>query len=370
MPWLILAVPMATLSGVLTGALQGRERFLELNLISVSSTVLFQLLPLAVARFWEVDLAVLLPAALCARLFTLLVLFIRCRRHIFQGHPATFARAQAEAGSLLRFGGWVTVTAFVGPMMVILDRFIIGALVGAKAVAFYTVPFHLGERSTLLSGALTFALFPRFAAVTPEERRRLAYTGLQVLAAVMTPAIAVGILLVEPFLAWWITPAFAEQSAPVGQILLLGFWANGFARISFAQLQAQGNPNRVAQCHLAEVLPYFALLYLGLHYFELVGAAAAFSLRVLVDFALLAGLAGWLPLALRLLWVPALLLALAFWIATQTLPGQPEWFGLAGLHGVLTGIWAWRQTPEWIRQATVARFRLFFRLPGKALRPS
>lgn len=366
-PWLILAVPMATLSGVLTGALQGRERFLELNLISVSSTVLFQLLPLAVARFWEVDLAVLLPAALCARLFTLLVLFIRCRRHIFQGHPATFARAQA--GSLLRFGGWVTVTAFVGPMMVILDRFIIGAIVGAKAVAFYTVPFQLGERSTLLSGALTSALFPRFAAVAPEERRRLASMGLRALTAVMTPAIAVGILLVEPFLAWWITPAFAEQSAPVGQILLLGFWANGFANIPYAQLQAQGNPNRVAQCHLAEVLPYFALLYLGLHYFGLVGAAAAFSLRVLVDFALLAGLAGWLSLALRLLWVPALLLALAFWIA-QTQPGQSEWFGLVGLHGMLTGIWAWRQTPEAIKQTTLAQFRSSFRVSAKALKPS
>ena len=366
-PWLVLAVPMAMLSGVLSGALQGRERFLELNLISIFGTVLFQLLPLVVARFWGGDLAVLLPAALCARLFTLLVLFIHCRRHIFQGHPATFGRAQA--GPLLRFGGWVTVTAFVGPMMVILDRFIIGAIVGAKAVAFYTVPFQLGDRSALLANALSSALFPRFAAVAPEEQRRLAYTGLQVLAAVMTPAIAAGILLVEPFLAWWITPAFAEQSAPVGQIILLGFWANSFAKIPYAQLQARGNPNRVAQCHLAEVLPYFTLLYLGLHYFGLVGAAAAFSLRVLVDFALLTGLVGLLPLALRLLWVPALLLALAFWIATQAIPGRPEWFGLVGLQGVLTGIWVWRQTPERIQQV-VARLRLFFRVPGKTLRPS
>lgn len=365
-PWLILAVPMATLSGVLNGALQGRERFLELNLISVSSTLLFQLLPLAVARFWGADLAVLLPAALCARLFTLLMLFVRCRRHIFQGHPVTFARAQAC--SLLRFGGWVTVTAFVSPMMVILDRFIIGAIVGAEAVAFYTVPFQLSDRSTLLSSALTSALFPRFAAVAPEERRRLAYTGLRVLAVVMSPEIAVGILLMEPFLAWWVTPAFAEQSAPVGQVLLLGFWINSFARIAFAQLQAQGNPNQVARCHLAEVLPYFALLFLGLHYFGLVGAAAAFSLRALADFALLAGLAGMLPLTLRLLWVPALLLALAFCIATQTTPGRPEWFGLVGLHGVLTGIWAWRQAPERVQQAAV-RLRLFFRVPGKALKP-
>ena len=155
-PWLVLAVPMATLSGVLSGALQGKQRFLELNLISVSGTVLFQLLPLAVAMLWGGDLGVVLPAALFARLFTLLMLFERCRRHIFHGHSASFERAQA--GQLLRFGGWVTVTSFVGPMMVILDRFIIGTLSGAKAVSYYTVPFQLGERSRIISRALASAL--------------------------------------------------------------------------------------------------------------------------------------------------------------------------------------------------------------------
>ena len=61
-PWLILAVPMATLSGVLSGALQGRERFLELNLIWVAGAVLFQLLPLAAAMHWGANLGTLLPA--------------------------------------------------------------------------------------------------------------------------------------------------------------------------------------------------------------------------------------------------------------------------------------------------------------------
>ena len=186
-PWLILAVPMATLSGVLSGALQGRERFLELNLISVSGTVLFQVLPLMTAMLFGADLGVLLPAALFARLFTLLMLFARCRRHVIQGQAITFERAQA--GQLLRFGGWVTVTSFVGPMMVILDRFIIGAIADAKAVAYYTVPFQLGERSTTLSGALTSALFPRFAAVTVQEQQRLAQEGLRVLATALPPVL-------------------------------------------------------------------------------------------------------------------------------------------------------------------------------------
>jgi O-antigen/teichoic acid export membrane protein len=361
-PWLILAVPMATLSGVLSGALQGRERFFELNLISVSGTAVFQLLPLATAMFWGADLGVLLPAALFARLFTLLMLFERCRRHVFQGHSATFARTQA--GQLLRFGGWVTVTSFVGPMMVVLDRFIIGAMAGAKAVTYYTVPFQLAERSTIISGALSSALFPRFAAATRQEEHRLALEALHTLVVVMTPLVAAGLLLIEPFLSLWITPAFAQQSARLGQIILLGFWANSFAIIPLAQLQARGRPDLVAKCHLAEVLPYFALLYLGLSTLGMAGAALAFSVRVLVDFALLAGLAGILRLSLRSLLTPALLLTAAFLIATVSSGGTPAWFALVAGHLLITTIWAWRQAPVTLREFALNR------LSGKKLKHS
>jgi multidrug resistance efflux pump len=35
----------------------------------------------------------------------------------------------------------------------------------------------------------------------------------------------------DAFLSWWITPSFSQQSARIGQIILLGFWANSLARI-------------------------------------------------------------------------------------------------------------------------------------------
>ena len=346
-PWLILAVPMATLSGVLSGALQGRERFFELNLISVSGTAVFQLLPLATALIWGTDLGVLLPAALFARLLTLLMLFERCRRHIFQGHSATFARAQA--GQLLRFGGWVTVTAFVGPMMVVLDRFIIGAMAGAKAVTYYTVPFQLAERSTIISSALSSAIFPRLAAVTRQEEQRLALEALRTLVIVMTPMVAGGILFMAPFLSWWITPAFAQQAAVVGQIILLGFWANSFATIPSAQLQARGRPDIVAKCHLIELIPYFGLLYFGLMNFGMAGAALAFSFRVAVDLILLAGLAGILKMFIYRLLTPALFLTAAFSISTITIPGQATWIFLVVSMFFMMATWAWHQVPVAVR---------------------
>ncbi len=352
-PWLILAVPMATLSGVLTGALQGREKFLDLNLISACGTVLFQLLPLSVAMIWSVNLNTLLPASIFARLLILLLLFKCCWKHVFFGQFPSFACVQA--GQLLRFGGWVSVSAFVGPMMVILDRFIIGALSGAKAVTFYTVPFQIGERSTIFSSSLTSAMFPRFAAAMPEEEQRLARKGLCVLAVVMTPLIATGVLLMEPFLTFWINTTFASQSALVGQVLLLGFWINGFAKIAFAQLQARGRPDLVAKCHLCEVLPYFGLLYLGLSQFGLAGAAVAFSLRVFLDFVLLAGYAGILRLSLRMLLPPSLILTGAFLLATKFKPENDVWLVLVVLYLLFTMAWAWRRAPDSIRDS-VAKY--------------
>jgi O-antigen/teichoic acid export membrane protein len=311
------------------------------------------LLPLAVAMLWDVHLGILLPAALFARLLTLLILFQRCKRHIFQSYAIHFIPLQAN--ELLRFGGWVTVTSFVGPMMVILDRFIIGALSGAKAVSYYTVPFQLGERSTIISHALTSALFPRFASASSQEEQRLAYEGLRALVIIMTPVIVGGILFMEPFLKWWITPEFATKSALLGQVILLGFWANSFAKIPYAQLQARGRPDLVAKCHLGEVLPYLGLLWLGLSTFGLIGAAAAFSLRVLVDFGILASLAGILRLSLRILLIPSLLLVTAFLIATQNSLSRPEWFVLVVVQLLITTKWGWSQAQKHLRKYRFGR---------------
>ena len=346
-PWLVLAVPLATLSGVLSGALEGRSRFLELNVISVTGALLIQLLPLTVAWWHGPDLGWLLPAVILARLVTLVLLFFRCQVHVFQGVAPQVSRALAK--SLLRFGGWVTVTSLVGPMMVILDRFVIGAALGAKAVTHYTVPFQLAERTTILPGALTTALLPRLAATHPAEARQLAGMAIRSLAVVMTPAMLVGLLLIEPFLAWWLNPDFAARAGLTAQILLLGFWINAFARVPYAQLQAAALPGLVAKCHLGELIPYLLALYAGLHFWGLPGAAAAFGLRTLADCILLLWLAGSLKAAFTALGVPVLqlLLGLAFAVALPA-GGGMWWLAALGLLA-LSLAWAWRSAPIEVR---------------------
>lgn len=357
-PWLILAVPVATLSGVLSGALQGREQFLELNLISITSTALFQLFPLAVAWLFGPELYWLLPAAISARLVTLMVLIWRCHRHVYGGYRPRFIRS--KAAQLLSFGGWVTVSSLVSPMMVVLDRFVIGSLTGAKTVTFYTVPFQLAQRITIIPGALSTAMFPRMASTNKVDASELASQGMRTLIVAMTPLVLISIFLIEPFLKLWLGQGFSNNSSLVGQILLIGFLTNSLALIPYTLLQARGRPDLVAKCHLIEMLPYFGLLYFGLKYFGISGAAAVFSIRVFIDLLLLTWLAGILPSLLRAYLPPSLFLLGGIITVTSFSSGRPEWFISLSIHLVVVSIWTLQQIPNSIRALVLKKISPIF----------
>src|SRR5205085_5006526 len=119
-PYLAMAVPMATVTGVASGALQGLNRFGLLNVISLVGSLLFQVLPLSAAAFWSVSLTIVLPVSLGAQAFTLLLLLIACRASLLRGHRIGFATA--ELRSLFRFGFWVSVSAFFTPLVTMIDR--------------------------------------------------------------------------------------------------------------------------------------------------------------------------------------------------------------------------------------------------------
>lgn len=354
--WMALGIPLMTVSGVLVGALQGGERFLELNVIVAAGSALFQLLPLAVALLIGPDLSYLLPAAVLARLLSLLMLFQVCRKHFLSGHR--IASSIETALPLLRFGGWVTLTSVIGPIMVGFDRLAIGVVLGAKAVTHYSVPFQLAERAGIIPTALVSALLPRFAAANESETERLAAEALFIVGLVMTPLMGIGIVLLKPFLSLWLSPEFASQAALAGQIAMVGFWVNSFAKVPYIQLLARSLPDIVAKCHLGEFIPYILMLGAGLALFGLPGAAAAFTLRVILDFALLAHFASVLRQSISILLVPCLWIMIALLIAVVPLEPDLLWFAVAAGYLVGVSIWTWLRSPPDLKNWLGVAFRL------------
>lgn len=285
LPWLAAAVPLTTLTLVLAGTLEGLERFMAVNLLTITGLALFQLGPLAYAYWVGPQLSGLIMVAVLA-LFTSTILSfaVTAASLPVSGKP----RIDLDRlTALMSYGGWITVTGVVGPILTVFDRIAIGAMLGPTAVTWYTVPFTLVLRVQILSGALARTLFPRFSVLQRDHAAAVGRDSLRTLVAVITPVTVVGAVTLKPFLRAWVGNDLARHSAPIGEILLLGMWLNSLAVIPYAFLQAQGRPDLPAKFHVFEVPPYIGSLLLGLYVAGIRGAAWAWTARAGVDAVLL-----------------------------------------------------------------------------------
>jgi O-antigen/teichoic acid export membrane protein len=192
---------------------------------------------------------------------------------------------------LLGFGGWMTVSNVVSPMMVYLDRFLIGSIVSMSAVAFYVTPYEMITKLWVIPGALVAVLFPAFSAslaTDPRAAVRLLDRGVRFVFIALFPAVLVIDVLARPGLELWLGKDFADHSTRVLQWLAAGVLVNSMAQVPFAFIQGAGRPDLTAKLHFAELPVYLALLWWGVSRFGIEGAAIVWLVRVTADGAVLA----------------------------------------------------------------------------------
>jgi O-antigen/teichoic acid export membrane protein len=285
LPLLALAVPVATTLGVLSGALMAREKFAVTSRISITNTILFQILPLAVAWIVGPHMLGLLASSIAARLVGLALYWRECAGEFGKDALRRFDRGQLR--ELLHFGGWVTVAQLFNPFIVMLDRFVIGALLGSYPVTVYVVPNQLTTRVSTVSNALISALFPRLAIADGAEAARLARDGVGAQLALLTAPIVGAFVLLHDGLALWVGARIAGDAAALGRLMLVTAWLNMSASVAFSRLQARGRPDLVTKTMLAQ-LPFFVVgLYFAVLHFGVVGAAWAMFVRTAVDLVVL-----------------------------------------------------------------------------------
>lgn len=285
-PLLALAVPVATSSGILLGTLQSQQRFFVGNIISASSTIAFQLFPLIVAWIYGPNLFLLLGSGLAARVVGIAGLAIAVSTDLAPPAKVNFS----ECRRLIKYGGWVAITSVIGPILMITDRFFIGATLGAAAVAAYTIPAQLADRIQTIPQAVVGALFPALSASDKEAADRLIDDAFRSMISLLTLPITLAIFLLPWLLHLWLGDDVPRDSGLIGQILVIGYWANASAFISYAWLQAMGRPDLVTKALAFEIPIYLILLWLSLRYFGLAGAAAALSVRYIIDLLVLSRL--------------------------------------------------------------------------------
>jgi O-antigen/teichoic acid export membrane protein len=283
--WILAGtLPFVVSTAGLIGILQAHQRFPEINAVRI---------PLGITNFLGPVLALTITPSLIATTLVLAIARIaawlvyrwRCRDLFVEFQPgATFSREAVL--SLLRYGGWITVTNIVGPLMVYFDRFLIGALLSVSAVAYYTIPYEVVTRLWIVPEALMAVLFPALTtalAAVPGRGGIIFLAAARTLLITMFVPIALLVLFAPEVLTLWLNPQFAQESASVLRWLAIGVFVNCLARLPYTALQVTGRPDLTAKLHLAELPLYVLVLWGLLEAYGIAGAAAAWTLRIAVD---------------------------------------------------------------------------------------
>jgi O-antigen/teichoic acid export membrane protein len=340
LPWLACAIPLANVSWVFAGAINGAERFGVFNTNQTIGTFLFQLLPLGAAWLVAPTLPVVLAAAVGARLIAALLLGVASLRVL--GIRRVERPRLGVAKGLFSFGGWMLIASTAGTIADTLDRVMLGAALGARYVTYYTVPQNLVTRLNMLPNALVRTLFPRLSALGREHADALARQSLECLNAAFTPVAIVAVFALEPFLAVWVGRDLATLSGPVGRLLVISVWLVGQASVTRILIQAQVNPARAALVGLVELPFFIAALAYGIHAFGLTGAAVVVAGRALLDYLALLYLSAIRMRSIVLDMAAHLAFLLASLYLAPALPGIPA--AAIGCAAVAAANLAWSFT--------------------------
>ena len=272
-------LPLVTLNSALRGALEGMEEFADSNANKVSLGLLNFAFPVLVLVLEWGNMEVIVLSLGLARLVAVgMGLYSLGRLGVF---PQRMAYEPLAVKPLLQFGGWLTLSNLISPLMSYADRFLLG--IGAVGtLAYYTVPQDFALRLLVIPVALMGVLFPRMA-FEKENAKHTYRKGFNVLVVFMGILTTLLILGANELFSIWLGSGFAKASSSMARVLLVGLFFNACAHLPLASLHAQGQVKATSLLHAVECVIYVPMMFWAYSQFGAMGLAWAWTTRAVVD---------------------------------------------------------------------------------------
>ncbi len=286
--WLAASVPAIVITAALRGMLEGLQRFDIVNLVRIPAGILNYAGPVAALG---IDNS--LPAVVAVIAITRFAVFISYAIACMRLMPPSEGAARIEKAILSRlasYGGWLTVSNFVNPLIIVADRFVIASAVSVTAVAFYVTPYEVITKTWILSASLLGALFPvisALAASKPGALRGVCRTATVQLLAVVAPVVAVLLTGADLLLDLWLGPVFRNQSTAIAHWLAAGIIVNVVAQVPLTALNAMGRADVTAKIAAIQLPVYVIAIWYAAGRFGIEGVASVWAVRATIDATLL-----------------------------------------------------------------------------------
>jgi O-antigen/teichoic acid export membrane protein len=285
---LSLSIPLVIITVALRGVIAAYQRFDLLTAIRIPMGIFTFVGPVAVLPF-SLSLYPIVAVLVLGRFLAVVAHFLL----LFRIVPETRRRYSLDASQLrplFGFGGWMTISNMVVPLMVSMDRFVIGAILSVTAVAYYTTPFEIVFRLLVIPTAVVAVLLPAQSTTLVIEQHddrkysaELFNKGLSYIFITLFPLLLVISLFAYDGLKLWVGEEFASNGYQVMRWLALGALLYGLSLVPFSLVQSAGHPDWAAKLHLLELPIYLAVLWWALTHHGILGAAVVWTLRAWVD---------------------------------------------------------------------------------------
>ncbi|MBV8398359.1 MAG: flippase [Acetobacteraceae bacterium] len=289
---LAAAGPLIVLNGALWGVMSAFQKFAAANLANIPVLVMYYLGPLAILYVYDSLIGVMAVLVVCRAAITVAYWMI-CLRSM----PA-LRNARFDLGAIrpmLAFGSWITVSNVIYPVMLYLDRFVIGSLLSVSATAYYATPADLMNRFWLVPIAVMNAVFPAMATefrADPARTAAMLRRSMIFISATVFPGCLCAIVLPGPLLEIWLGHDFSQHAAPILRWFGIGMFIQCLVFVPAGLLDSLGRFDITAKLLAAETAIFIPLLFLLVSKFGIEGAACAWLIRVSLAFGASLTMAG------------------------------------------------------------------------------
>ncbi len=288
---LSFAIPLFLINQLWVSILEGEEKFGLLNIQKAIANTFIVGLP-ALFVYFNASLVYAVIGLIIGRLISLLISFFVLKKEIFSSGITFYSDVFKR---LVYFGGWMTVSNIISPMMVYFDRFIISNILGAKNVGFYTAPAEIISRMSIVPTSISRAVFPRLSSLSNIDKfnKELRFSYI-IMFLICTPLVGFFMFFSGDIMYYWLGEQYYTKSSGIFFVLLIGYFFNSLAQIPFSAIQSLGKSKITALLHCAEIIPYLVILFFLTSHYGLIGTAYAWSIRVIIDFFSLYFISAWL----------------------------------------------------------------------------
>jgi O-antigen/teichoic acid export membrane protein len=193
--------------------------------------------------------------------------------------------------ALVKVGGALVVSGVAAVLLVNAEKLILVRVTSVQTLAYYGVASTLASMAIMFGTAMHQSLVPAFSQLlNPSKRKeleRLYARTIRINIIGMAPLFASLFVISGPFFTLWAGPEFGSESTPPFYIMITAVLFSLWAYVPVSLVIARGRTDILAKVYWMELLPYLVLTAILTVKLGAVGAALAWSLRVLFDTAVM-----------------------------------------------------------------------------------